>query len=86
LARTVADELGSVCATLIGTISETPMKRQAPSAAGVAEKPTQAKVRAERKVPVLSGARLALHEGITANRERFSLKASAERVKKPTGK
>jgi hypothetical protein len=62
------------------------MKRHAPSAAAVAEKPTQAKVRSERKVPVLSGARLALHEGITANRERFSLKASSERLKKHTGK
>lgn len=62
------------------------MKRYAPSAAAVAEKPSQAKVRAERKVPTLTGARLALHEGITANRERFSLKASAERLKKHSGK
>jgi hypothetical protein len=62
------------------------MKRLAPIASVVAEKLTGSKVRSERKVPTLSGRRLALHEGITANRERFSLKVSAERLKKQSGK
>ena len=63
------------------------MKRAAPNAASaaLAIKPVQAKTRAERKVPTLSAARVALHEGITVNRDRFSLKASAERFKKQSG-
>lgn len=75
---------GRVC--YIENTFKAAMKRNAPPAAAVAEKPTRAKVRAERKVPTLTASRLALHEGITANRERFSLKASAERLKKHPGK
>jgi hypothetical protein len=62
------------------------MPRATPSATAVADKARQPKVRAEREVPKLAGRRLALHEGITANRERFSLKASGDRLKKQSGK